>query len=156
MSSSIYPVPSGCAMSVLVGTGNNVWSGLYVISSTVGFIILVALLNILYVNPFNIHSWWYKGLLFLACMVGGVLIFGGTVIGFWHLWERKSSARENYKDDSIEVDNAQNVGTMAHNDIRKKDTKSSTNILYGSRPDFKGMPLPYLFAVQRLINLSST
>lgn len=137
MSSSIYPVPSGCAMSVLVGTGNNVWSGLYVISSTVGFIILVALLNILYVNPFNIHSWWYKGLLFLACMVGGVLIFGGTVIGFWHLWERKSSARENYKDDSIEVDNAQNVGTMAHNDIRKKDTKSSTNILYGSRPDFK-------------------
>ncbi|KAH9750110.1 Ferric reduction oxidase 7 [Citrus sinensis] len=77
MSSSIYPVPSGCAMSVLVGTGNNVWSGL------------------------------------------------------------KSSARENYKDDSIEVDNAQNVGTMAHNDIRKKDTKSSTNILYGSRPDFK-------------------
>lgn len=155
MSSSIYPVSSGCAMSVLVGTGNNVWSGIYVISSTVGFIILVALLNILYVSPFNIYSWWYKGLLFLACMVGGVLIFGGTVIGLWHLWERKVSAREDYKDDRVEVDKAQQVGTMAHDNLSKKDPKSSTNILYGSRPNFKGMPLVF-FAVQHLINLSST
>ncbi|KAJ4717668.1 Ferric reduction oxidase [Melia azedarach] len=124
MSASVYPVPSGCSMSVFVGTGHNIWSGLYVISSTIGFIILVALVNIVYLNPSNISSWWYKGLLLLACMVAGVLIFGGTVIGLWHLWERKCCAREERKNDDIKVDEAQNVQTMAHNDLRKQDPKS--------------------------------
>ncbi|XP_031263189.1 ferric reduction oxidase 7, chloroplastic-like [Pistacia vera] len=137
MNSSVYPVSNGCAMSVLVGTGDNIWSGLYVISSTVGFIILVALLNIFYVNRFSIDSWWYKGLLFIACMVAGVLIFGGSVIGLWHLWGRRNSARVEHKDDGIGVDRSQNVKTMAHKDIEPANPNSSTVIRYGSRPDFK-------------------
>ncbi|KAL5856332.1 hypothetical protein ACOSQ3_003790 [Xanthoceras sorbifolium] len=135
VNSSVCPFSNGCGMSVLVGTGNNIWSGLYVISSTVGFIILVALLNIFYVNPFGISSWWYKGLLFTVCMVASVLIFGGPVIGLWHLWERRTSTREDYGE--IKVGQAQNNGTVDHKDPSQKNQKNSTTILYGTRPDFK-------------------
>ena len=92
--SSFCPVPSDFGMSVLVGTGDNFWSGLYVISSTVGLVILVALLNIYYVKPYGVYKWWYKGLLFVICMVASVVIFGGLVVGLWHIWEEKSFTRE--------------------------------------------------------------
>lgn len=146
ISSSVYPVSNGCGMSVLVGTGDNIWSGLYVISSTLGFIILVALLNIFYVNRFSIDTWWYKGLLFVVCMVAGALLFGGSVIGLWHLWGRQNSERDEYKDDGIEVDRSQNVETVAPKDIEPANPNSSTVFVYGSRPDFEGIfPLSVLF-----------
>ncbi|XP_058723654.1 ferric reduction oxidase 7, chloroplastic-like [Vicia villosa] len=62
-----------------------VGTGLYVISSTLGFVILLALLNIYYINPFGVYQWWYKGLLFAVIMVASVVIFGGIVVGFWHM-----------------------------------------------------------------------
>ena len=85
--SSFCPMASDCGMSVLVGTGDNFWSGLYVISSTVGFVILLALLYVYYIAPFHIETWWYKGLLYLICMVASVVIFGGSVVAMWHIWE---------------------------------------------------------------------
>lgn len=135
--SSACPFSSGCGMSVLVGTGNNIWSGLYVILSTVGFIILVALLNIFYVKPLGVSSWWYKGLLFTVCMVASVVIFGGPVIGLWHLWERRTSAREEHEDDKRKVEDEHNNGIMDHKDPSQKSQKSLTTLLYGARPDFK-------------------
>ncbi|TXG53524.1 hypothetical protein EZV62_018780 [Acer yangbiense] len=137
VNSTVCPLSIGCGMSVLVGTGNNIWSGLYVISSTVGFIISMALLNIFYVKPFGVSSWWYKGLLFTICMVCSVLIFGGPVIGLWHLWERRTCASDENEDDKIKVDRAHNNGSIDHKDPNQKNQKSSTAILYGTRPEFK-------------------
>ncbi|GAV63751.1 Ferric_reduct domain-containing protein/FAD_binding_8 domain-containing protein/NAD_binding_6 domain-containing protein [Cephalotus follicularis] len=128
-----YPVSSGCGMSVLVGTGDKIWSGLYVISSTVGFAILMALMYAFYINRFNITSWWYKGFLFVVCMVVSVLVFGGLVVGLWHLWERQVSAKEVYEDNKMKCDMAEQKESMAQKDL----FASSTNIQYGSRPDFK-------------------
>ncbi|XVE99412.1 hypothetical protein REPUB_Repub03eG0195900 [Reevesia pubescens] len=118
---------SGCSMSALVGTGNNVWSGLYLIVSTAGFVISMALLRIFYIKPYQVSTWWYQGLLLIACMVGSVIIFGGLVIVLWHLWDKKVSARDEHEEnDRIKVESAQS-----------NETESSTIIQYGTRPDFK-------------------
>ncbi|KAM5574161.1 hypothetical protein ABKV19_013583 [Rosa sericea] len=127
--SSLCPMSKGCGMSVLVGTGHNIWSGLYVISSIVGFVILIGLLDILYINPFDISTSWYKGLLFVACMVASVFIFGGFVVGLWHLWDRRMSAKEQIKE-------AEHIKTVAHSDLDQRSLANFTRIHYGARPDF--------------------
>ena len=138
MNSSHSPVSVSdrCSMSVLVGTGNNIWSGLYVISSTLGFLILIYLLDIFYINRLGMSSWWYKGLLFVICMLASVFIFGGLLVGLWHLWERRNAAREVCEDDTIMH---QNERIVAHTDSCQQNLASSTDTYYGSRPDFKGM-----------------
>uniref|UniRef100_A0A2N9GTJ9 FAD-binding FR-type domain-containing protein n=2 Tax=Fagus sylvatica TaxID=28930 RepID=A0A2N9GTJ9_FAGSY len=134
MNSSPYPVFDRRSMSVLVGTGNNRWSGLYVISSTLSFVILMYLLDIFYINRLGMSSWWYKGLLFVICMLASVFIFGGLVVGLWHLWERRNAAREACEDDSIMQ---HNESTVTHKDSCQQNLASSTDTYYGSRPDFK-------------------
>ncbi|KAK4587892.1 hypothetical protein RGQ29_019053 [Quercus rubra] len=131
------PVSNSCSMSVLVGTGNNIWSGLYVISSTLGFVILLYLLDTFYINPYDISPWWYKGLLLLICMLASVFIFGGVVAGLWHLWERQNAAREACKDNRIMVEKMQHNEIVAHTDSSQQKLASSINTYYGSRPDFK-------------------
>ncbi|XP_050273124.1 ferric reduction oxidase 7, chloroplastic-like isoform X1 [Quercus robur] len=133
------PISDSSSMSVLVGTGNNIWSGLYVISSTLGFVIIIYLLDIFYINPYDISSWWYKGLLFVICMLASVFIFGGIVVGLWHLWERQNVAKEACKDDRIMVEKMQNNEIVAHKDSCQQKLASLTNSYYGSRPDFKGI-----------------
>lgn len=138
MNSSPSPMSDGCSMSVLVGTGNNIFSGLYVISSTLGLVILIGLLDIFYINPFGISSWWYKGLLFVICMLASVFIFGGLVVGIWHLWGRNATRKE-CEDNRTKVDRMQHNETAAHKESSQQNLSSSTNTYYGSRPDFKGM-----------------
>ncbi|KAL5539382.1 hypothetical protein UlMin_042914 [Ulmus minor] len=135
--SSLCPASNSCAMSCLVGTGDKVWSGLYLISSTVGFIILMALLEIFYINPFGIYKWWYKGFLLLACMAVGILLFGGAVVGLWHLMDTQVSAKEGYEDNGIKGERAKNDATISHEDSRMDNRASLTSIEYGTRPDFK-------------------
>ncbi|KAL0012952.1 hypothetical protein SO802_000021 [Lithocarpus litseifolius] len=130
------PVSNSCSMSVLVGTGNNMWPGLYVISSTLGFVILLYLLDTFYINPYDISPWWYTGLLFVICMLASVFIFGGVMVGLWHLWERRNAAREACKDDRIMVEKMQHNEIVAHNDSCQQKLASSINTYYGSRPDF--------------------
>ena len=139
------PVSYSCSMSVLVGTGNNIWSGLYVISSTLGFVILLYLLDTFYINPYNISPWWYKGLLLLICMLASVFIFGGVVAGLWHLWERRNAAREACKDNRIMVEKMQHNEIVAHMDSYQQKLASSINTYYGSRPNFKGIASQLLF-----------
>ncbi|KAF7801287.1 ferric reduction oxidase 7, chloroplastic-like [Senna tora] len=138
--SSLRPVPSACPISVLVGTGDNVWSGLYVISSTVGFVILLGFLEIFYIKPFGVEKWWYKGLLFVACMVAGVIIFGGIVIGLWHVWEKLNYSREKVDDDTKAkevVDQQNNINGNTPKDPSQGNLAKSIIAHYGSRPDFK-------------------
>ncbi|KAL2477672.1 Ferric reduction oxidase 7 [Forsythia ovata] len=134
VNSSIFPASKKCGMSVLVGTGNIIWSGIYVIMSTLGLVITVYLLDILYINPYNIYYWWYKGLLFVACMTISVVLFGGLVIGLWHIWERKTSFKE-------ECENTTKNDSIVHpkeRQIHKNSGKEQyLNIVrYGQRPEF--------------------
>ena len=132
-------MPSDSGMSVLVGTGNKFWAGLYVISSTVGFVILWWLLQVLYINPYGVYKWWYKGLLFVVCMVAGVVIFGGLVVILWHIWEKKSFAKENYN--GRKVDKIEQNGIEVPKDPSQENIAKSTVVRYGLRPDFKGMSM---------------
>ncbi|OMP08092.1 FAD-binding 8 [Corchorus olitorius] len=129
---------SGCSMSVLVGTGNNIWSGLYAIVSTIGFVVLMTLVRIFYINPYNISTWWYKGLLLIACMVASIVIFGGFVVYLWNLWGKKASAKDKHEqEDRIKVESDQRNGTVSQKHLNQNSLDSSTIIEYGSRPDFK-------------------
>ncbi|KAK2448208.1 ferric reduction oxidase [Trifolium repens] len=130
-----FSMPSDYGMSGLVGTGNNIWSGLYVISSTLGFVLLLSLLNIYYINPFGVSKWWYKGLLFVVCMLASVVIFGGIVIGFWHMWEKQSSLND--KSNNIKVDQVEQNGSVDEKDPSQDNVTKLTKVRYGSRPDFK-------------------
>ncbi|CAA7027473.1 unnamed protein product [Microthlaspi erraticum] len=137
---SVKPVSTGCPMSILVGTGDNMWSGLYLIASTIGFISMMTLLDIYYINKYNITAWWYKGLLFLVSMVASVLIFGGLVVVFWHLWGQKTGeVVEENAHDKVDLN-----GEELHNpseDLKGldivEDVQSYTTTRYGTRPDFK-------------------
>ncbi|XP_071724737.1 ferric reduction oxidase 7, chloroplastic-like [Rutidosis leptorrhynchoides] len=128
------PPLHGNGMSVLVGTGDNIWSGLYLVISTIGFTIFLALLYIFYINPYKISAWWYKGLLLIVCMTVSVVVFGGLVIGLWHIWERQS-----LKNEQKEVEsrlNGNHVSQQNGSLSEKASSPSSTHIEYGSRPDF--------------------
>ncbi|CAJ1962819.1 unnamed protein product [Sphenostylis stenocarpa] len=134
--SSVCPMASHRGMSVLVGTGDNFWSGLYVISSTVGFVILLVLLYTYYINPFHINIWWYKGLLYVICMVASVVIFGGLVVVLWHNWEKQSYLKDKFNNVKVDHETHPN-GTLAPKDQSQVSIAKSTFIRYGSRPDFK-------------------
>ncbi|XP_051135277.1 ferric reduction oxidase 6-like [Andrographis paniculata] len=127
---AIEPVKPTCfaasgrsGMSVLVGTGNPIWSGLYVFACTIGFIVIRALLDVWYIIPYKIKNSWYKGLLLIACMIAGVVIFGGLVIGAWHLWGTKSS-------------DCQEEDTVEQKEVVNYKQEYVSSIRYGERPDF--------------------
>ncbi|GFZ09493.1 ferric reduction oxidase 6 [Actinidia rufa] len=137
VSSFGFPVGNRCGVSVLVGTGNIMWSGIYVVVSTIGLVLSVGLLQVYYINPFDISSWWYKGLLLFACMVASPIIFGGVVVGLWHLWERKTSAREVYEDDDGQkIDILPDNEPRARKELIQDYVDTSNTIRYGQRPDF--------------------
>lgn len=128
-------------MSVLVGTGDNVWSGLYVFFSTVGLVLLVGLLDVYYINPFHIIKWWYKGLLFLLCMLASVVLFGGLVAALWTLWEQHISTKRINHNNDIEDQVGGDIpkDSFAQRDFTSKPFATSTTIEYGSRPNFEGI-----------------
>ncbi|KAJ9159727.1 hypothetical protein P3X46_025206 [Hevea brasiliensis] len=129
--SSVSSFSSGNVISGLASSGNKIWFGAYVISSSVGLVTSMILLNIFYITPFGITNWWYQGLLLLACMEGSVVIFGGAVIGLWHIWEKSKSVKERSENRKPKIDEEQNKDSFLEN------LASSTTIKYGSRPDFK-------------------
>ncbi|KAJ0038800.1 hypothetical protein Pint_23555 [Pistacia integerrima] len=131
--SFVSPVYKGKTMSVLVGTGNNnIWFGIYLISTTLGFIAVVYLLNVFYINPKDLSLGWYHGLLFVICMVVSVLIFGGLVVGIWHLSERKMNGEDHQIIEHNEIEHP-----TADKDCLSQDLYTSTTIRYGSRPDLQ-------------------
>ncbi|XP_077231636.1 ferric reduction oxidase 6-like [Tasmannia lanceolata] len=132
MNCSSFPMTNGSSMSSLVGTGNNIWSGSYIIISSFGFVILFGLLRAFYIRPFGISSWWFQGLLFIICMTVSVIIFGGLVVFLWHLWEEKVSKHE------ISMDENERSGSP-----QRKSDACQTNLAclrttqYGCRPNFQ-------------------
>lgn len=131
-------------MSSLVGTGNIIWSGAYIVISTVGFVVLVALLNVFYINRYNIKYWWYKGLLFIICMAVSVILFGGFVIVLWHLWDIKTGKNT---DDKNKISGLQPEESNAYKNPSHEDFVNT--IKYGQRPNFKGTCLQLIIDMAR-------
>lgn len=125
-------------MSVLVGTGNKIWAGIHLIVPTLGFVFLLAMLDVYYINPYDVSYWWYKGLLFLLLMVISVVIFNGLVVGLWLLWERKATAQDEENMENGERKLVAHNGTMAKKESSEECISSLSTICYGSRPDFGG------------------
>ncbi|WCJ41922.1 ferric reduction oxidase 6 [Euphorbia peplus] len=120
----------GNRISVLVGTGNIMWSGAYVIISTIGLAVSLALFDVLYMNPHQIVS-IYKGFVVLGCSVAAVLIFGGCVILLWHLLETENLENEQ------ESNNESDPNSYDSNHRTASTSSTTTVIEYGSRPNFK-------------------
>ncbi|GAB4848590.1 hypothetical protein Ancab_003297 [Ancistrocladus abbreviatus] len=137
VSSPLRPISKRSAMSVLVGTGDKFWSGLYIISSVIGFLIILGLLDMYYINPYEISTWWYKGLLFLGCMFASVIIFGGFVVILWRLWEAKTLASEEPDFDRKNNNGVRRDKPEEHTNVNGNGHVSLSNICYGCRPNFK-------------------
>ncbi|XP_068647476.1 ferric reduction oxidase 6-like isoform X1 [Aristolochia californica] len=139
MGGSSFTMSKGNCMSNLVGTGNIFWSGSYLVISTLGFVVFWGSMEVFYIRPYSISSWWYQGLLFVVCMVSSVLIFGGLVILLWHHWENRNLICDEFTGENANSDSLQqkeeNVSfspfqtNVAFPEIRK----------YGCRPDFKAI-----------------
>ncbi|GMH23859.1 hypothetical protein Nepgr_025702 [Nepenthes gracilis] len=137
MKSSICPVSKGSGMSVLVGTGDKLWSGIYVVSSTVGFVVILGLLHVFYIIPSDVSSWWYKGLLLVTCMVASVITVGGSVATIWHLWEVNILASEEHEYDRKNSNGIHQAEPVKHENLNQNNHASSSKIRYGCRPDFR-------------------
>ncbi|CAI9293694.1 unnamed protein product [Lactuca saligna] len=131
----VYSTPSRCGMSGLVGTGNIIWSGTYVVVSTIGLVVSLTLLNVFYINTYDVTYRWYKGLLVLICMIISVIVFGGLVICLWHLSDTKTSKKEKSwdKNQTDEIQHKKSTTSCKHSSEESfvKTTK------YGQRPDLK-------------------
>lgn len=65
-------------------------------------------------------------------MVGSPITFGGVVVGLWHMWERKTSAKV------LDEDDGQNNGITQDNEPRAR-TESSENYVATSSTIFYGL-----------------
>ncbi|KAL5993187.1 hypothetical protein ACLOJK_014110 [Asimina triloba] len=133
------PMTSGSgSMSGLVGAGNRIWSGIYVVSSIIGFAIFLGLMEALYIRPSNVKCWWFKGLLFLACMIAGIFLFGGPVILLWHLWETRVSARpQDMNGDDVKEGPTKDTEQKMQTEESQSDLSSMMTLQYGCRPKFQ-------------------
>lgn len=131
-----FPGINGSSMSGLAGTQNNIWSGIYVISSIIGFLILLGLMEALYITPFNIVCWWFKGLLFVICMITSIVVFGGLVIFLWYHWEERVPNHEKYINDN------KKSHLTGCDELEMQTNGSKLNIImntkhYGCRPNLR-------------------
>lgn len=135
---------NGKCISSLVATGNNIWSGVYIILPTVGFITLLTLLKAFYIKPYNITTWWFQGLLFLICMVTSVVVFGGVVVFLWRRWERKFSGYEKCMDGIDKIVQSQSNAPKSEIKTCQTTLLSSIAKKYGCRPNIQGNHPVYL------------
>ncbi|XP_031480708.1 ferric reduction oxidase 7, chloroplastic-like [Nymphaea colorata] len=128
------PETSGSSMSVLVGSGNVIWFGIYMFSSIVGFIIFVSLIEIFYLRRLDISTWWLKGLLYIVCMILGTITFGGAVIMLWSWWEMHILEQEKVNNSSQLNEQAVSVSRASHTNL-----VASGPTCYGQRPNFRSI-----------------
>lgn len=135
---SSFSVINGRNMSCLVGTGNNMWSGMYVVVSTLGLVAIYSLLRVYYIKPFHVSTRWYLGLLFVLMMVAAVTILGGIVVLLWH-WAEKRNLKH---DESVKIGN-EKIDLSLSSDAKVHSKTEGSNLVkllatrYGCRPDFQ-------------------
>ncbi|KAI3947465.1 hypothetical protein MKW92_049155 [Papaver armeniacum] len=134
---SYFPTKNQNKMSGLAGTVNNIWPGIYAITSTIGFVIFMALTELFYIKPFGVTAWWLKGFLFVACMVASIVVFGGLVVVLWHLCERRDLNDGKWMEEDEKSNSVQYNKLGTYPDAYQTTVASLTTANYGRRPDFE-------------------
>ncbi|XP_026389628.1 ferric reduction oxidase 6-like [Papaver somniferum] len=134
---SHFPMKNQNKMSGLAGTANNIWPGIYAVTSTIGFIIFMALTELFYIKPFGITAWWLKGLLFVACMIASIVVFGGLVVVLWHLCERRDLNDAKWMEEDEKSNSVQYNKLRTYPDAYQTTVANLTTANYGRRPDFE-------------------
>lgn len=128
-------------MSNLVGTGsgNNIWAGIYMISSIIGFVVTMALTKLYYIDRNESTSWWSRGLSVILCMLLGTTIFGSLAVLLWNSRENKISKYQRKTDHNEESKETFQIYShqklVAAEGLEK--LVNSSNTQYGHRPNFK-------------------
>lgn len=137
MMSPSLSTTNGKTMSSLVGTGHNIWSGIYVVVSTLGFILFYGMVEVYYIKPFGVYAWWYRGLLLTLCMVAGVVFLGGIVVYFWNQWEKRRSCDEKWTIDAEKSNLVQHREPIPTSDIGQTSLSNFQTTRYACRPNFQ-------------------
>lgn len=120
-------------MLCLVGTGDNLWSGIYFVISTLGFIAFYWMVKKYYIKPNKITTWWYMSLLFIICMVLGVVILGGVIIFLWHKRCKISAGSQK----CVKNEDTANSMHRMNDEAKRVNLAKMQTLRYGCRPDFE-------------------
>lgn len=149
--SSLYSVEgSKRPMSILVGTGSNLWISCSLLASLFGYIVVTILIHQFIVEPNKKKKideaefstglpLWIQGLLNVASMILGVVIFGGSVVALWSIWSRFSSPSSKGDDELSSqqlLDSDDDSTTLANESGDHLVHPSNTH--FGHRPNLKG------------------
>lgn len=95
---------------------------------------LVTLLDVFYINRFTITTLWYKGLLFVVCMLASVIVFGGLIAFLWYCWEQRMEATQKSESSRQNLRRA----PVTHGDTPRRQSACPKRVFCGSRPNLKG------------------
>ncbi|KAJ7535378.1 hypothetical protein O6H91_12G030400 [Diphasiastrum complanatum] len=133
-------------MSPLVGTYSNFWTGIYTLTSILGFLVLEGLIQMYYLEPidrntYRIVAWWVRDVFLLIGMIFAITFLGGCTLLVWNCWEdykgrlKGMSFKEPETDDCL-FENSARSKVYATQQIRQRLVQPA-NTCYGKRPDFK-------------------
>jgi hypothetical protein len=146
-------------MSILVGTSSNLWVGMGLIASMLGYWFLENLVVYSY-EGFYHHSYntlplWARGLFDIMSIILGVVCFGGSVIALWSIWYQFSKQKTEGDSKSTQplLDADEDITTVANECGDQLVHPSNTQ--FGHRPDLKGTvsPSPNTFQLVCLLQL---
>ncbi|KAL5993186.1 hypothetical protein ACLOJK_014109 [Asimina triloba] len=126
--------PNRSRISGLVATGNSIWFGVYFLLSAVGFIAFFT-----FIKAFKIKNWWILGLLFIGCMVAGIVTFGGPVIMLWQRWEKRVLSSEKSGNDGEEDGSKHSTEQKWQIGANHTKLDSLVSRQYGYRPNLQGI-----------------
>lgn len=132
-------------MSILVGTGSNLWISACFLASLVGYFAVTLLIGHFVVKPNEKKGFeeeefstglplWVKGLFNIISMFVGVVGFGGVVIA---LWSWLSSRSTNSEDESTHLLLDSDDDAMLANESADRLVHPS-NTQFGHRPNLRG------------------
>ncbi|KAH9556525.1 hypothetical protein CY35_07G033500 [Sphagnum magellanicum] len=128
-------------MSILVGTSSNLWVGMGLIASMLGYLFLENLVVYSY-EGFYHHSYntlplWARGLFDIMSIILGVVCFGGSVIALWSIWYQFSKQKTEGDSKSTQplLDADEDITTVANECGNQLVHPSNTQ--FGHRPDLK-------------------
>lgn len=133
-------------MSILVGTSSNLWVGMGLLASMLGYWFLENLVVYSY-EGFYHHSYntlplWARGLFDIMSIILGVVCFGGSVIALWSIWYQFSKQKTEGDSKSTQplLDADEDITTVANECGDQLIHPSNTQ--FGHRPDLKGTVSP--------------
>lgn len=135
---------SETCMPGLTPASSNLWTGVVIASSVVGYLVLEGIANAFYVWPADQGSnkvvrWWVKGLIALTSLVLGVVLFGGCAILVWYFVSLRP-AKKGCNDCDIPERGESKFSSKVEEQCSngRGGLTQLANFHYGSRPELQG------------------